>query len=62
MNPQKFERKTRLTSGQAIRVLRVNRSLYYRWRRCDSPTPAYIQASMNAHIAAMELGWVPLYE
>ena len=59
MEPIEFEEATGLSGYKAARLLRVNPPTYYTWRRGERPVPAYIQASMNAHVEAMARGWVP---
>jgi hypothetical protein len=60
MTPLEFEEKTGLSGYAAHKLLRVTNSKWYEWRNGKRKTPAYIEASMVAHAAAISAGAISI--
>ena len=60
MTPAEFERETGLIGSAAAALLRVSRSKWYEWRDGSRALPAYIEASMIAHAAAIRAGLIKI--
>lgn len=61
VNPviREFEEQTGKTPAQIAEMLRVAPQRLYSWRSGQRPLPPYIEASMQAHAAALAAGWIP---